>query len=123
MNTTLRVDVTKQTSQWNRIQIASAFALFFSLETAVSTLFEVIKGGYSTGRTDHTGLFVQIPLFLFSLFMIWQTWKYGSIFNRQSLIKIKYAFMIAATLMLLFSTYLILSFLDDDAERSISQLK
>ena len=104
MRTTVEPDLTRQTKQWNRIQIASALTLFISLDYVVSMLFDNIKNVYTEQSFDYTGLLFQIPLFLLALFMIWQTWKHGSLFSRHSFKKLRYAFGIAAFMMLLLCT-------------------
>ena len=43
MRATNRVDLTLQTKQWNRIQFASAIALFFALDNIATTTFDVLK--------------------------------------------------------------------------------
>ena len=104
IRTTVKVDLTRQTKQWNRIQIASAFTLFVSLDQVVTMPFDIIKDVYTEQSFDYTGLLVRIPLFLLALFMIWQTWKHGSLFSRHSFKKLRYAFGIAAFMMLLLCT-------------------
>jgi hypothetical protein len=63
MRTTVKVDLTRQTKQWNRIQIASAFTLFISLGRVVSMPFDIIKHVHTEQSFDYTGLLFQIPFF------------------------------------------------------------
>lgn len=119
MHNTLRVDLTKQTTQWNRIQVASALALFFSLDSVVSILFNAIRDSYRSTSADHSGFIVQVPLCILALFMIHQTWKYGAVFDRKSLTRLRNAFIIASVpLILLFSAIVVISFNAEQTSRS-----
>lgn len=101
MHETVRIDLTKETKRWNRIQVISAVALFAGTDVVVSSVYDIFKSRYTDGAFNYSALAIQIPLILLSVFMVRQAWKYGGVFSRHSLKMLRYAFGICATVLLL----------------------